>query len=289
MISLLFKMLGLDKYKNALFQANPMSLPGFGLLTNPSIEILEEIRSIQRMGFDYAEIGIESPEGAPEILHSKQCRILKLLNDFKVKPLGHTSPWIDLGSDYESIRRGWILESKKTLRVAEKLGLVLVNFHANANGMFFGTKRKIILNNWIRSLQEIVSYAKDLDVRVMLENMPKSGSSIHSPDEFKYILRHVPELQVHLDIPHAFTSGGMKSILDYIRMFNDRIAHIHWHDNNGEFDEHLPVGDGSIDHRRVVKALKEIKYERTITLEVFTSKSDARRSTKKLKQLWEKE
>ena len=29
--------------------------------------------------------------------------------------------------------------------------------------------------------------------------------------EFKYIIDNVPSLLVHLDIPHAFTSGGMKS------------------------------------------------------------------------------
>jgi len=266
-----------------------MPLPRFGLLTHPSIEILEEIRTILGMGFDYAEIGIEPPEGAPDILHRKHLKILKLLNDFNVKPPGHTSPWVDLGSDYEYVRHGWVVESKKTLVVAKELGLTLINFHANANGKFIGKKRKIILDNWISSLQEIVSYAKDLDLQVMLENMPKSSSSIHSVDEFKYILRNVPDLQVHLDIPHAFTSGGMKSILDYIGTFNGKIAHIHWHDNNGEYDEHLPVGNGLIEHEKVVKALKKIGYERSITLEVFTSKSDAKRSAMKLKQFWEEE
>jgi sugar phosphate isomerase/epimerase len=51
--------------------------------------------------------------------------------------------------------------------------------------------------------------------------------------EFKYIIDNVASLFVHLDIPHAFTSGGMKSVLNYINTFGDKIIHIHWHDNHG--------------------------------------------------------
>ncbi|MBE44677.1 MAG: hypothetical protein CMO16_05835 [Thaumarchaeota archaeon] len=262
-----------------------MSIPKFGMLTNPSLEILKEIETIYELDFDYVEIGIETPEGEPAILNKKKFKIMKLLKSFNTKPIGHTAPWIDLGSSYESVRRGWILESKKFIKVAKKLGLTLLNFHANTNGMFFGRNRKIILDNWVRSLREIVPYAKDMNVELMLENMPR-GRAIHTLDEVEYITKYVPELQIHLDIPHAFSSGGIKSVQNYIRTFRERIAHIHWHDNHGVFDEHLPIGAGLIDHRRVVKALKEINYERTITLEIFTSKNDAKTSAEQLKDLW---
>jgi hypothetical protein len=37
----------------------------YGLLTNPSNEILNEINKIYDLNFDYAELGIEGPEGNP--------------------------------------------------------------------------------------------------------------------------------------------------------------------------------------------------------------------------------
>jgi sugar phosphate isomerase/epimerase len=120
---------------------------------------------------------------------------------------------------------------------------------------------------------------------VMLENVPLSNG-IHNVDEFKYVVDNVDSLLVHLDIPHAFTSGGMKSVIDYISKFNDKIIHIHWHDNHGTKDEHLAIGEGLIDHYQVVKALKNIGYDRTITLEVFTSKNDARLSANKLRTMF---
>jgi sugar phosphate isomerase/epimerase len=152
--------------------------------------------------------------------------------------------------------------------------------------MFYGEKRKIVLDNLIKSLREIVSHAKKSKVHVMLENAPLSNG-IHSIDEFKYIIDNVATLFVHLDIPHAFTSGGMESVIDYINTFRDKIIHIHWHDNHGKRDEHLLIGEGLIDHQKAIKALKDIDYDRTITLEVFTTNSnDAKSSANQLRTMW---
>ncbi|HET7147223.1 MAG TPA: sugar phosphate isomerase/epimerase family protein [Candidatus Nitrosopolaris sp.] len=261
-------------------------VPKFGLLTNPSINIIDEIKEIRSLNFDYVEVGIEGPEGNPCIIVDKLNEIRKLLLKFDYKPVAHTAHWIDLGSDYERIRQAWISEAIEEAKLAKELGINVINFHSSAEGMFFGGRRKMILDNWIRSLHEIISHSKRLGVQIMLENVPNSSSGIHKLDEFKYIIDNVQGLNVHLDIPHAFMSGGMQAITDYIRTFREKIVHIHWHDNHGAYDEHLPIGEGLIDHKKVVKELKKINYKRTVTLEVFTCKQDAKDSANKLKELW---
>ena len=50
----------------------------YGLLTNPSNEILDEITKAYELDFDYVEIGIEGPEGNPLIIEKKRNEILKL-------------------------------------------------------------------------------------------------------------------------------------------------------------------------------------------------------------------
>ncbi|HEU4446957.1 MAG TPA: TIM barrel protein, partial [Nitrososphaeraceae archaeon] len=80
--------------------------------------------------------------------------------------------------------------------------------------------------------------------------------------------------------------GGMQTVIDYINTFNEKIIHIHWHDNHGNRDEHLPIGAGLIDHQRAIIVLKKIYYDRTITLEVFTNRSDAKATANKHKNLW---
>jgi endonuclease IV len=113
-------------------------MPSYGLLTNPSNEITSEINKIYDLNFDYVEIGIEGPEGNPDIINEKKDEIVKLVQQFKQEPVAHTAYWIDLGSDYDYIRHAWILEAIKEIKTARELGINLINFHANVNGMFYG-------------------------------------------------------------------------------------------------------------------------------------------------------
>jgi len=101
--------------------------------------------------------------------------------------------------------------------------------------MFYGEKRKMLLDNIIKSLREIVRYAHKYKIQVTLEKVPLSNG-INNIDEFKYIIDNVASLFVHLDIPHAFTSGGMKSVINYINTFKDKLIHIRWHDNHRNRD-----------------------------------------------------
>jgi sugar phosphate isomerase/epimerase len=71
----------------------------------------------------------------------------------------------------------------------------------------------------IKSLREIIRCAERSNMKVMLENVPLSNG-IHSVNEFKYIIDNVDSLLVHLDIPHAFTSGVLKYLIisHYLRI-----------------------------------------------------------------------
>jgi hypothetical protein len=60
-------------------------MPIYGLLTNPSNEILSEITKIYNLNFEYVEVGIEGPEGDPLIIEKKKNEILNLLQKFKQK------------------------------------------------------------------------------------------------------------------------------------------------------------------------------------------------------------
>jgi hypothetical protein len=68
-------------------------MPSYGLLTNPSNEILDEITNIHDLDFEYVEVGIEGPEGNPLIIEKKKNEILNLLQKFKGKPIGYTAYW----------------------------------------------------------------------------------------------------------------------------------------------------------------------------------------------------
>ena len=133
----------------------------YGLLTNPSNDILCEISKIYHLNFDYAELGIEGPEGNPQIINKKKNELSKLLQKFKQKPIGHTAYWIDLCSDYDYVRHAWILEAMREIRTARIVGVDLINFHANLNGIntkcFRLLKKKEARSNQLASSSLILS------------------------------------------------------------------------------------------------------------------------------------
>ena len=96
-------------------------MPHYGLLTNPSNEILAEIMKAYELDFEYVEVGIEGPEGHPLMIKKKKDNILNLLQKFSHKPIAHTPYWIDLCSDYEHVRHAWVLEAKREIRIARMI------------------------------------------------------------------------------------------------------------------------------------------------------------------------
>jgi hypothetical protein len=96
-------------------------MPSYGLLTKPSNEIISEMSKIYELNFEYAEIGMEGSEANPKIINKKKDKIVKLLQAFKQKPIGHTAYWIDLGSDYDYITHAWILEAIMEIRIASNV------------------------------------------------------------------------------------------------------------------------------------------------------------------------
>ena len=224
----------------------------FGKLTYPSGNIIKEIEKAKKLGFDYVEIGIEFLTDA-DILGKNKISIIKSLKKFTYNPLGHTCWWYLLNSPYEFVRKAWLSQAKNDISIACKLGIKLLNFHFWVPAGILlenNESRKIILRNYIKSFNELISFAEKKRVTLMLENGEEKF------DYYKYILDRVPKLKVHFDVGHAFISGGIKTIRKFVSFFGDRIAHIHIHDNHGKQDEHFALKKGKINWRQVVYLLK---------------------------------
>jgi len=100
----------------------------------------------------------------------------------------------------------------------------------------------------------------------------------HLFDKFK-------DIELLLDLGHA--NMGKKPLHDYyFRKFKDRIGHIHMHDNDGSHDQHLPIGKGTINWKKIVRHLKRINYDNTITFEVFDRRVDST-ARENFKKMWE--
>ena len=121
------------------------------------------------------------------------------------------------------------------------------------------------------SMERIVKKADELGLTLCLENMFPRAGSIVNPHEFIPILEQFPTLKITLDIGHANIGSKFdKRNLEFIDKLGDKIGHIHASDNFGKDDNHLPIGAGVINFKKILKRLKKTGYNDTVTLEIFS-------------------
>ena len=115
------------------------------------------------------------------------------------------------------------------------------------------------LNRW----KKLVNHAEKVGVIIALENTKWPGYI-----EFMFDNIDSPNLGICYDSGHCHCY--FKDEFDFNR-FKDKIVCLHLHDNQGEMDEHLIPGDGSIDWDVLVSNLKCAGYNGYITSEAVCS------------------
>lgn len=120
----------------------------------------------------------------------------------------------------------------------------------------------------VENLQYFGDLAKEAGTRLAVENIFQ-GRFYSRIEELIQLVRDVDRENVGfcLDTGHANVDGV--DIPVTIGRMGDKLFEVHFHDNNGKQDQHLPVGFGTIDWCGVIAALNRIQYQGTATFEFF--------------------
>ncbi len=93
-------------------------------------------------------------------------------------------------------------------------------------------------------------------MRICLENMPNMEKLLcRTPEELFGMVESVDRdnLGTTFDAGHANTT---KNTAKYLKE-KSRISHVHIHDNKGTHDQHLALGEGTVDWDLVLGALED--------------------------------
>ncbi|WP_094227658.1 sugar phosphate isomerase/epimerase family protein [Methanolobus psychrotolerans] len=107
----------------------------------------------------------------------------------------------------------------------------------------------------IESIQQLCDFAEDRGILIAVENMPELPKIFGKiPDEMLDMLKEVDRKNVGmtLDVGHANTMGLVD---EFVEKCLSRIKHMHIHDNHGVYDEHLPLGHGTVDWKKLMGSL----------------------------------
>ena len=159
---------------------------------------------------------------------------------------------INVASTNESIRQASAGNVLSEMASAHKLGIDTVTIHPGIINLAVHDTRGISLEAARRSMREFDRAASEYGIHACIENMPDFPVMLGiRTDELVSIVEDT-DLDICFDIGHANTSGQIDAMID---TFGDRIRNIHIHDNLGDRDAHLTIGDGNIDFGYVLRRL----------------------------------
>jgi sugar phosphate isomerase/epimerase len=254
----------------------------YGAVNSPLRPILDEVKAIAELKFDYLELAMDPPYCDSKNLKKKKREIQESLAQHNLELVCHLPTFLSTADLTDGIRQASIDETLDSLEVAaemEPLKVVLHPSYMMGLGTFLPDLARV---HAMESLEIIVEKAHALGLCLCLENMFPRTQWLINPEEFVDILAKFPTANLLLDVGHAHIDDPKgEKCLRFIEMFPGRIGHVHVSDNFGKEDQHLPIGAGIIDFSRVVKALKGIGYDDTITLEVFSRDRDYLKISKK--------
>lgn len=236
----------------------------------PVMPVLDEIDCFAGLGFDYLELAMDPPMAHHSIISARKKEIAMALKDTGLGLVCHLPTFLTTADLTDSLRRASVAEMHLSLLMAVELGAKKVVLHPSmACGM--GAFVLATVKGYVFDfLSVMVEAARQLEVTICLENMfPRNLLGVE-PDEFEEFFRVFPSLQLTLDTGHANIADPQgRRLKKLVERFGKQIGHLHFSDNQGKRDDHLAVGEGTVDFPDLVRSLKAIGYDDTLTLEVF--------------------
>lgn len=157
---------------------------------------------------------------------------------------------VNIASINPTMREASIKEIEKTLKLANKIDVQMVTVHPGIYSplsIYWDKTAKTAID----SLNKIKRKGEEYGVTVAMENLPEMWLALCStPEETKDFLKETG-LDFCLDVGHAYTSGTLKEFLEF------EPVNLHLHDNVGEEDKHLALGEGEIDFNMILNSLKD--------------------------------
>lgn len=246
------------------------------LLDRPLEDILEEIIKLNVKNIELADSGNHS------LNPNRVERLQELRSSYELEFSVH-APYADtnLSADDDLIRE-WVLKRiRASIRFSSELEARNLVLHP---GWTTATEPFMRGRSWglnIRSLRWLQKYAGDYGVECLLENVPNpTPYLLVTVDDFRLFDDEMtPSLNYVLDIGHAHLQG---EVFEFIDSFGPKIKHVHVSDNDGIQDQHMPIGEGTVDWPLVFKALKKSGFDGWVVVESYSKMAENIAYLKKL-------
>jgi sugar phosphate isomerase/epimerase len=151
----------------------------------------------------------------------------------------------------------------RTLQLAGIFRPETIVFHAGYEKWKFDGDADLWLKSSLQTWKPLVKAAEEVEVTLVLENVYEE-----TPDSIAALLNEIGSHRFRfcLDTGHQHIFSKV-SLSVWIENLGKHLSEIHLHDNHGEMDEHLPIGEGSFDFEQLFSLLSLHRINPIYTLE----------------------
>jgi len=180
------------------------------------------------------------------------------------------APFLDLAPGGQD--RPILMASRHKLRLAFELIKVFqprsIVCHLGYEDNKHDYKRETWFATAAETWQELLPLAARHQTIMMLENTYETGPEMH---QAMFTRLNSPYARLCLDLGHvsAFARGRWQ---DWLPALDPWLGQLHLHDNHGQRDDHLPVGEGCLDFAGLFAYLHEKALNPLVTLEPHSEK-----------------
>jgi sugar phosphate isomerase/epimerase len=167
---------------------------------------------------------------------------------------------ITITEPVKSKRMPMVEEIKRAIEIAELIPFRYLIQHIGVPAEEFDMFK---VDAAFTALEELRVFARQLDVEILLENIPNQLSTAARLRDFQD-LTHIG-LNYAFDTGHAHMAEGVETAF---HLMKERIRSTHIHDNLGQEDSHLLPFTGAIDWKTVVPLMRACGSQFPLLLEV---------------------
>ena len=252
-----------------------------GAMNHPMHDLVQEIHDFAAAGFEFVDITLEPVGARPDQVDARSVR--RALDSNGLCAVGHTAWYMPIASQFPELRQAGIDILVQCMRTFSDIRVPLMTVHPDIRREQRDPDALAAAN--AESIAQLAEIGQSLGVRVIVENQAGTFSQVR---HMSRILDAAPTVGFHLDAAHSNLSGDYNRIDELLEAFASRLVHVHLSDNKGgDWDLHLPLGAGSIDWQRVIRSLKGVGYDGTVTLEVFADRYLLVLSKRRFQEWWE--
>jgi len=186
----------------------------------------------------------------------------------ETRPTLH-APFVDLnpGALDPLIRQATMQRLTQALTAAGRLNAHLMVIHPGVDKWRYPNLEQVWLAQAKEFLLPLVDQASALGCHIAIENIYEETPEV--------LVQLVDEIDSEW-FGHCFDAGhwhlfGKANMTDWLDAIGPRLLHLHLHDNHGVTDEHLPVGEGTIDFSPLQNKLRNKSTLPSMTLEAHSA------------------